>query len=125
MIPSELWPHVTIEEINSLTEDESCMLLFICNVWAPIRPPMPTEENPHPLSLDLIRSARRIAIIDRVIQAKPIIKDESIEIYNGLRIKLNIPNPPPEPPKEPVVEPPKEPQNSEINNGPVTGSNIQ
>lgn len=122
MIPSELWSHVTIEEINSLTEDESCMLLFICNVWAPIRPPMPTEGDPFPLSLDLIRSARRVAIIDRVIQAQPIIKDESIGIYNGLRIKLNIPDPPtPEPPKEPVTEPP----NSEINNGPTTGSNIQ
>lgn len=108
-LPAVLHPHIKIEEINSLTEQETDMLLYICNVWAPIRPPMPTEGNPHPITLTLIRATNRHAIIDRVIQACVVIKDNGKEIYNSLRTKLGIPNPPE--------------QKAELNNGPVTGSN--
>lgn len=135
MIPALLWPHITIEEINSLTDEEAGMLLYIVNVWAPIRPPIPTENRPYPISLTLVRAVHRNAVIDRIIQACTVIKDEGKEIYNNLRTKLGIPNPPPAPvePPAPVVEPPlppapvespAEPNISEINKEPLTGSNV-
>jgi hypothetical protein len=89
-IPAVMWPHIRMEEINSLTEQESDMLLYICNVWAPIRPPTPEPEDPYPISLDIIRYAKRESIIDRIKQAETIIKEESKEIYNGLKTKLGI-----------------------------------
>lgn len=90
MIPSGLWPHITIDEINSLSEDEAFMLLHFCNVWAPIRPPVPSTEDPYPVTLNLIRYAKREAILDRIKQADPIIKEEFKEIYNGLKTKLKV-----------------------------------
>jgi len=90
MIPSCLWPHISIDEINSLSEDESFMLLYLCNVWAPIRPPMPSEDDPHPITLNLIRYVKRNAITDRIKQAEPIVKEEYREIYNGLKTKLSV-----------------------------------
>lgn len=85
-----MFPHITIEEINSLSEDESFMLLYLCNVWAPIRPPVSSEEDPHPISLNLIRYAKRNAIVDRIKQSEPLIKEEFKEIYNGLKTKLKV-----------------------------------
>lgn len=90
MIPPGMFPHITIEEINSLSEDESFMLLYLCNVWAPIRPPVSSEEDPHPISLNLIRYAKRNAIVDRIKQSEPLIKEEFKEIYNGLKTKLKV-----------------------------------
>lgn len=98
---SLLYPHITIDEVNSLTTDEKDLLLIICNIWAPIHPPMPSPEDPYPITLNIIRATKREAILDRVIQAEKIIKDEAKEVYSGLRYKLNIPLPPP-----PSVEPP-------------------
>lgn len=91
MIPAGLWPHITIDEINSLSEDEAFMILYICNVWAPIRPPVPSENDQHPITLNLIRYARREAILDRVKQAESVVKEEHKEIYNGLKTKLKVP----------------------------------
>ena len=79
-----------MEEINSLTESEADMLLYICNVWAPIKPPMPTEDDPHPINLNVIRYAKRPSILDRIKQSESVIKEESKEIYNGLKTKLNV-----------------------------------
>jgi hypothetical protein len=90
MIPSGMLPHITIEEINSLSEDEAFMLLYLCNVWAPIRPPVSSEEDPHPVSLNLIRYANKNAVIDRIKQSEPLIKEEFKEIYNGLKTKLKV-----------------------------------
>jgi len=90
MIPAGLWPHITMDEINSLSEDEAFMLLYICNVWAPIRPPVPSEDDPHPITLDLIRYVRKEAILDRVKQAESTVKEEHKEIYNGLKTKLKV-----------------------------------
>jgi hypothetical protein len=83
--------HIRIEEIKSLSEIESNMLLYICNVWAPIVFCAPDPENPHPVTLNLIRYCKREAIIDRINQAENVIKDEGKEIYNGLRVKLGMP----------------------------------
>jgi len=90
MIPVGLWSHVTIDEINSLSEDEAFMLLYFCNVWAPIRPPVSSTEDPHPITLNLIRYVRREAILDRVKQSESIVKEEYKEIYNGLKTKLKV-----------------------------------
>jgi hypothetical protein len=90
LIPANLWPHITIDEINSLSEDESFMLLYICNVWAPIKPPIPTEEDPHPITLNLIRYSKKESIIDRIKQSEPNVKEEFKEIYNGIKTKLKI-----------------------------------
>lgn len=90
MIPSGMWPHITIDEINSLSEDEAFMLLYLCNVWAPIRPPVPSTEDPYPITLNLIRCSKKEAIFDRIRQAEPIIKEEFKEIYNGLKTKLKV-----------------------------------
>lgn len=108
MIPIGLWPHIKIEEINSLTEDEADMLLYICNVLYPIKLP----ESSEPINLNIIRHAKRPAIIDRVTQACSVITEEGKPIYNGLRGKLGLPIPEI---KEEVKE---------ILNGPVTGSNV-
>lgn len=90
LIPLGLWPHITIEEMDSLTEQESDMLLYICNVWAPVRPPVPSEEDPYPMTLNLIRYVRREAILDRIKQAESVVKEEHKEIYNGLKMKLKV-----------------------------------
>ena len=89
--PLGMFPHISIEEINSLSEDEAFMLLYLCNVWAPIRPPTPSEEDPYPVNLNLIRYANKNAILDRIKQAEPIVKEEFKEIYNGLKTKLKVP----------------------------------
>ncbi len=91
MIPQSLYQHITIEDIEGLSEQEADMLLYICNVWAPIRPPMPTEEDPHPINLNMIRVIRKPAVLDRVRQAESIIKDEARLIYESLRNKFGIP----------------------------------
>ncbi len=122
-LPVCYFPHIKIEEVSSLTEDEASMLLYICNVWAPIKLPQCKEE--HPITLNLIRCAQRSAIIDRVIQAHSVISEEGKEIYNSLRTKLNIPNPSPTP--IPITEQSKEKtkeSEKEILNGPTTGSNV-
>lgn len=93
MIPPSLHRHITVEEINSLSEDEVDMLLYICNVWAPIKPPMPTEDNAYPVTLNIIRSTIKEAVIDRVTQANSVISDEGKEVYNSLKTKLGIINP--------------------------------
>jgi hypothetical protein len=90
MIPAHLLPHIRIEEINSLSEDEAFMLLYLCNVWAPIRPPTPSEDDPYPMTLNLIRSVKRVAIVDRIKQSESIVKEEYKEIYNGLKTKLSV-----------------------------------
>lgn len=119
MIPPRLWPHVSIEEINSLTEDEVDILLYICNILYPIRPPTPSETNPHPITLNLIRCAQKQSVISRVMQACSAVTEEGKPIYNGLRTKLGIPNPP-EPTPEPIKEEPKQ-----ILIGPPSGSVVQ
>lgn len=91
MISALLHSHISIDEINSLTTDEKDLLLAICNIWAPIRPPMPSAEDPYPITLNIIRSAKREAILDRVIQAEKVITDEARPIYEGLREKLSVP----------------------------------
>lgn len=90
MIPQGMFPHITLDEINSLSEDEAFMLLYLCNVWASIRPPTPSEEDPYPVTLNLIRCVNRHAILDRIKQAESIVKEECKEIYNGLKTKLKI-----------------------------------
>ena len=89
--PALLFPHITIEEINSLTTDEKDLLLMICNIWAPIRPPMPSIEDPYPISLNMIRSTRKECILDRIIKAEKVITDLARPIYIELRKKLSIP----------------------------------
>lgn len=91
MLPSVMWPHISIEEVNSLNENEADMLLFICNVWAKISPPVSVEDDPYPINLNVIRYAKRQSILDRVKQAESIIKDESRSIYEALCNKLSIP----------------------------------
>jgi hypothetical protein len=111
MIPSGLWSHISIEEINSLTEDETDVLLYICNVLYPIKLPEATEE--HPITLNHIRYAQRNAIIGRVIQACSVVTEEGKEVYNGLRTKLGLPVPE-------IKE-----ESKEILSGSLTGSNVQ
>jgi hypothetical protein len=84
--------HITIEEMSNLSHDEQDMLLYICNIWAPIRPPIPTEEEPHPVTLNIIRSVDKRAIIDRINQAcNIVITEEGKGIYNKLRCHLGLP----------------------------------
>jgi len=83
--------HISIDEIKSLSEDEANILLYICNIWAPITPFISTPEEPYPVSLNIIRYARKESILDRVIQAEPTIKDGARSIYESLRNKLSIP----------------------------------
>jgi len=90
LIPIGFWPHITLEEMGSLTEQESDMLLYICNVWAPIKPPNSSETDKYPITLDIIRYTNKIAIIDRIKQIESQIKEESKEIYNGLKMKLKV-----------------------------------
>jgi hypothetical protein len=90
MIPAGLWPHITIDEINSLSEDEAFMLLYLCNVWAPIRPPVSSADDPYPVTLNLIRYCKKEAVFDRIKQAESVIKEEHKEIYNGLKTKLKV-----------------------------------
>jgi hypothetical protein len=91
MIPPVLWPHITSDEITLLTEDEISMLLYICNVMFPISLPTPSEEDPHPITLNLIKSSKRHFIVDKIKKSEPEIKEEFKEILNGLKTKLNIP----------------------------------
>jgi hypothetical protein len=51
---------------------------------------MPSEDDPHPITLNLIRYVKRNAITDRIKQAEPIVKEEYREIYNGLKTKLSV-----------------------------------
>jgi hypothetical protein len=109
MIPSGMWPHISIDEINSLTEDEADCLLYICNTLYPIKLP----ESSEPIGLNIIRYAQRSSIIDRVTQACSVVTEEGKPIYNGLRSKLGLPVPE-------IKEGTKE-----ILSGSVTGSNVQ
>lgn len=90
MIPALLYPHITIEEINTLSDTEKDMLLYICNVWAPIDLPFSSPDNIYPISLNIIRYVRKDAIVDRINQAEAVIKDEAKEIYAGLKAKIGI-----------------------------------
>jgi hypothetical protein len=90
ILPPTMFQHITIEEIHSLTEDELDMLIFICNIWAPIRPPI-VESGETYLGITHIRSAKRDSILDRVIQAEKIVAPVGMEIYEELRKKLSIP----------------------------------
>ncbi len=83
--------HISIEEMNSLTEAETDMLLYICNVLYPIRPPVPTEHNKHPITDTYIRSANKDFILARVIESESAISETGKEVYNTLRNKLSIP----------------------------------
>lgn len=85
-----MYSHITTEEIQSLTGDESLILLYICNIWAPISPPVSSVDNPYPITLNSIRYANKKSIVDRVLQAEGVISDIGFEIYNGLRIKLGL-----------------------------------
>lgn len=113
MIPSALWAHITIEEINSLTEDELDMLLYICNVLYPIKLPECKEENC--VTLNLIRYTQKPSIISRINDAHSSINEEGKLIYNNLRQKLNLP----------IHQFPESLIKEQINNGPTTGSNVQ
>jgi len=115
--PALLYAHITIEEINSLTIDERDLLLIICNIWAPIRPPVPTEDNPYPISLNLIRATRRECIIDRIVQAEKVIIDSALPVYIELRKKLSIPGEVKIPEVVPIVV--KEEIKEEVNNADV------
>jgi hypothetical protein len=87
MIPAQLHNHVTIEETQSLTDSEMGMLLYICNVVCPMEY-ISTPENPFPITLTLIRAARREAVLERVARAEVAVKDQTV--YNGLRAKLGL-----------------------------------
>lgn len=116
--------HITIDEIKSLTESEASMLLYICNVLDPIIPPISTPNNLYPISLNIIRCAYRDSILNRINKSESHIKEEAREIYNGLRTKVNL-SPIVFPVMSTVITESVTSQVSEINNGPVTGSNIQ
>jgi len=103
-----MFKHITIEEMNSLNEDEKILLLCICNIWAPIRPPMPSTEDPYPITLNIIRYTIREAVLDRIIQAEKVIKLEAKSIYENLCLKLKIPRP------EVVKETVKEVEKTEV-----------
>ena len=90
MIPSQLFSHLRIEDISLLVEDEQDMLLYICNVIFPIKPPTPTPEDTHPITLNIIRYVVKESIIERVKQAQPKIKEESMDVFNRLKVKLGI-----------------------------------
>lgn len=82
--------HFTIEEIGLLTESEKDVILYICNVLFPYDLPTADETNPYPISLNLIRYAKRESVIEKIKQAESHIKDEYKEIYNGLKTKLGV-----------------------------------
>jgi hypothetical protein len=112
-----LYAHITLQELDSLTEQEKDMLFYICNVLFPIRPPFPTEEDKYPVATCFILAAIRDSVIQRITSAEPKIKEEALEIYNGLRSKLGLSlveikkvEPPKEEPKteEPKIEEKKE-----------------
>lgn len=85
-----MFPHITIDEVNSLSESEADMLLYICNIWAPIKLPPATEQDPHPITLNLIRYGKRNAILDRIKQSESVIKEEYKEIYIGIKTKFGM-----------------------------------
>lgn len=77
--------------MKSLSSDEQDMLLYVCNVIFPIRPPTPSGSEPYPVTLTMVRATEKNSILERIKQAEPQIKDEGRLVYEGLREKLGIP----------------------------------
>lgn len=75
-----------MEEISSLTEQELDVLLYICNVIKPIKPPAPEGE----VTLNIIRAAKRESILNRVKECESMFKEEHKPIIDGLKTKLGI-----------------------------------
>jgi hypothetical protein len=89
ILPAQMFKHISNEEFRSLSEDELIMLLYICSVWAPIKPPF-SEDDKLLISTSTILAARREAILDRVIQAEKIVSDSGMGVYESLRQKISI-----------------------------------
>lgn len=73
---------MTLEQLKSLTEDEVLMLWYIINKIEPAV--MPGIE----LEPGLFTSVNREALLNRINKAKPLVKEEHIEIYNSIVSKL-------------------------------------
>ena len=97
--------HISIEQMRDLTLEEQEMLLYICNVSFPMFPPMPSETNPYPINLNLIRYANKDSVMERIVKSAELINDSGREIYNGLCSKFGLPLLEIKPP---AIEPPKE-----------------
>lgn len=69
-------------KINSFTEDELALILYILNVESPVRPKMEIREK------DLIYF-RDPVLLWKFSQLQPRITDEAMPIYNGMMAKLN------------------------------------
>ncbi len=71
------------DTLNSLTEDERSMLLFIINIF---NPPLRGIEA----DLSIIKSYKYIALCGIIKNAKGKIKENAMPIYEGLCQKFNI-----------------------------------
>lgn len=73
---------MTLEQLHSLTEDETTMLWGIVNLG---NPPVIKGIHMEPV---LFTSIKNEKLRDRVIQFDKYVKPEYIEIYNSLKSKL-------------------------------------
>lgn len=73
---------MTLEQLNSLNDDELTMLWYAINK---IQPPVIEGVE---LDVSVFCSVKPHAIINRVLQLEPAIKDEHKPIYESLKSKL-------------------------------------
>ena len=73
-----------LEELKTLTEDETAMLWYAINKTTP---PILNDVEFEP---SVFCSIKHDAIVNRINQIEPAVKDEFKSIYESLKIKLNI-----------------------------------
>jgi hypothetical protein len=74
---------MTLEQLNSLNEDETAMLWYVINKVNPI---LSTVELDPPL----FPSINKQRLMDRVSTAESLIKEEHRPIYDGLKFKMGM-----------------------------------
>lgn len=82
------WPHLSIEEVKSLSADELDMLLYLVNVEFPVMGFAKSEINPHPVSEKLLTTIHREALKQMLDSVFPKITDEGKLIYESLKQKI-------------------------------------
>lgn len=74
---------MTIEQLESLNEEELGMALYIVNVIAPVRPPME-------ISTRGLLWFKRDSLIKKFLDVFPKLKPEGHAIYTSLMLKLGV-----------------------------------
>lgn len=74
---------MTLDQLNSLTDEELGMALYIVNVLKPI------ETNPN-LSPRLLTAIKHPALVQKIVESFDLVKPEAHEVYSSLLKKLGV-----------------------------------